>query len=107
MASRIAYTMKLKPNAADEYKRRHDEIWPEVITLLHEHGIHDFSIFHDELTSTLFVVYRTSSIETASNDTLRQAEVIQRWWKYMADLVEFNDDETPMTHPLKILFHMD
>lgn len=107
MSSRIAYTMKLKPNAADEYKRRHDEIWPEVTALLHEHGFHDFSIFIEEETSTLFAVYRASSEATASNANLRHTEVMQRWWKYMAELVEFNDDETPKTHPLKMVFHMD
>ncbi len=99
--------MKLKPGAADEYKRRHDEIWPEVVALLREHGFSDYSIFLDEQTSTLFAVYKASSMSTATNDALRLSEVMQRWWTYMTDLVEFNADQTPATHPLKMVFHMD
>jgi L-rhamnose mutarotase len=99
--------MKLKSGAADEYKRRHDEIWPEVVALLREHGFADFSIFLDEQTSTLFAVYKASSIDTASNDALRQTEIMKRWWAYMTDLVEFNEDRTPATHSLKLAFHMD
>lgn len=107
MANKVAYTMKLKPGAADEYKRRHDEIWPEVVDLLREYGFSDFSIFLDEKTSTLFAIYKASTITTASNDALRQTEVMQRWWAYMTDLVEFNEDQTPATQPLKMVFHMD
>jgi len=107
MADKVAYTMKLKSGAANEYKRRHDEVWPEVVALLREYGFSDYSIFLDEQTSTLYAVYKASSIATASNDALRQTEVMQRWWAYMADLVEFNEDQTPNTHTLKMVFHMD
>jgi L-rhamnose mutarotase len=107
MANKVAYTMKLKLGAADEYKRRHDEIWPEVVALLHEHGFSDYSIFLDEQTSTLFAVYQASSTTTATNDALSQTDIIQRWWAYMTDLVEFNEDRMPITHPLKMVFHMD
>lgn len=107
MANKIAYTMKLKPGAADEYKRRHDEIWPEVLDLLRQHGFSDYSIFLDEQTSTLFAVYKPCSDTTASNDAIRHSEIIQRWWAYMAELVEFNEDKTPATQSLKMVFHMD
>ncbi len=99
--------MKLKPGAADEYKRRHDEVWPEVIALLREYGFSDYSIFLDEQTSTLFAVYTATSTATASNDALRLSEIMQRWWAYMTDLVEFNENRMPDTTPLKMVFHMD
>ncbi len=99
--------MKLKPGAANEYKRRHDEVWPEVLTLLREHGFSDYSIFLDEQTSTLFAVYQASSTSTASNDALRQTDIMQRWWAYMTDLVEFNEEQMPITRTLKMVFHMD
>ncbi|CAF3346729.1 unnamed protein product [Rotaria socialis] len=107
MANKVAYTMKLKPGAAAEYKRRHDEIWPEVLVLLHEHGFTDYSIFLDEENLTLFAVYKPSSLVTASNDALRHNEIIQRWWAYMTDLVEFNEGHMPVTNSLKMVFHMD
>jgi len=107
MANKVAYTMKLKQGAADEYKRRHDEVWPEIVALLREYGFSDYSIFLDEQTSTLYAVYKAFSTATASNDALRQTELMQRWWAYMAELVEFKEDQTPDTHPLKMVFHMD
>jgi len=45
---KIAFKMKLKPGFETEYKKRHDEIWPALSTLLKENGISDYSIFLDE-----------------------------------------------------------
>ena len=99
--------MKLKANAADEYKRRHEQVWPEVLDLLRQHGFSDYSIFLDEASSTLFAVYQPTSLATASNEALRQTEIMQRWWAYMSDLVEFNEEQMPVTNSLKLVFHMD
>jgi len=54
----IAFTMQLKPGQAAEYERRHDAIWPELVELLKQAGISDYSIFLDETTGTLFAVLR-------------------------------------------------
>jgi L-rhamnose mutarotase len=107
MTAKVAFTMKLKPNVIDEYKRRHDEIWPELVALLHEHGISDYSIFLDEQTLTLFAVQNVSSTTISSNDKLRSNEIMQRWWVHMAELMETNDDGSPVTHPLQLVFHMN
>ncbi|CAF2581910.1 unnamed protein product [Rotaria sp. Silwood2] len=107
MTDKVAFTMKLKPNVINEYKRRHDEIWPELVALLHEHGISDYSIFLDEQSLTLFAVQKVSSNTISSNIKLRENEIMQRWWKHMADLMETNDDQSPVTHPLKLIFHMN
>ncbi len=53
---KVAFKMKLKPGMADEYKKRHDEIWPELIDLLRRNGVSDYTIFLDEETNTLFAV---------------------------------------------------
>jgi len=106
MADKVAFTMKLKPNVIDEYKRRHDEIWPELVALIHEQGIYDYSIFLDEQSLTLFAVQKVSSNTISSNDKLRENEIMKRWWAYMADLMETNADQSPVTHPLKLVFHM-
>ncbi|UJR13701.1 hypothetical protein I4U23_000712 [Adineta vaga] len=107
MSNKVAFTMKLKANVIDEYKRRHDEIWPELVALLQEHGISDYSIFLDEPSLTLFAVQKVSSTTKSSNDKLRENEIMKRWWKHMADLMETNPDQSPVTHELKLVFHMD
>lgn len=97
--------MKLKPGAADEYAKRHQEIWPELRTLLKDAGISDYSIFLDKHTGTLFAVQKVLG-ESGSQD-LGSTEVVQRWWAYMADLMETNPDNSPQSIPLTEVFHLD
>ena len=51
---RLAFKMQLLPGAAAEYKKRHDELWPELAAELKAAGVSDYSIFLDEETLTLF-----------------------------------------------------
>ncbi len=55
---RIAFKMKLFKGCEEEYKKRHDAIWPELEALLKETGIEDYSIFLDEETNSLFGVLK-------------------------------------------------
>ena len=102
---RVAFKMKIKPGTADEYKKRHDEIWPELSELLKESGVFDYSIFLDEETDTLFAVQKVKG-DGGSQD-LGSNAVVQKWWKYMADIMEVNDDFSPVSVPLKEVFFME
>jgi L-rhamnose mutarotase len=101
---RIGFKMKLKPGCADEYKKRHDEIWPELKTLLKESGVSEYSIFLDRETDILFAVQNQDG-ESSSQD-LGENPVIQKWWKYMADIMETNTDNSPVSVPLKEVFYL-
>lgn len=93
------------PGCKAEYKKRHDELWPEVATLLKKQGISDYSIFLDEETDTLFAVqYQTGS---GSSQDMGDQEIIKKWWKYMADIMETHSDCSPVSKPLQLMFHMD
>lgn len=102
--NRIAFKMKLKAGFEEEYKKRHDEIWPELKTLLKESGISDYSIFLDEETHALFAVQKQDG-ESSSQD-LGSNPIVQRWWKFMADIMETNEDSSPVTIPLKEVFYL-
>jgi len=102
---KTAFKMKLLPGFQEEYKKRHDEIWPEVSELLKESGVSDYSIFLDEDTNTLFAVQQQDS--SASSQDLGQHPVIQRWWAHMADIMETNSDNSPVSGLLKMVFHLD
>lgn len=102
---RNAFKMKLKPGNVAEYKRRHDEIWPELSRLLTEAGIHDYSIFLNEETGDLYAFQRLTTDNTASN--LPNHPVMKKWWAYNADLMECNPDNSPVEVPLVEMFHMD
>lgn len=97
--------MKLLPGYREEYIKRHREIWPEIVDLLKKEGICNYSIFLDETTNTLFA-YQEQSGENSSQDLGNNA-VVKRWWKYMADIMETNPDNSPVTIPLDCMFYME
>jgi L-rhamnose mutarotase len=114
--------MKLKPGAAEEYRRRHDAIWPELVSVLREAGIHDYSIFLDPESLNLFAVLKLAPNDR--RDSLPMHPVMQRWWTYMADLMVTSDEgrdsdqgdgidrgkkpsARPKEWPLELMFHMD
>jgi L-rhamnose mutarotase len=101
---KVAFKMKLKPGFSKEYQKRHDEIWPELAGLLKDNGVSDYTIFLDEETNTLFGVQQLSG---KSSQDLGQQEIVQRWWAFMADIMETNPDNSPVSIPLKNVFHMD
>ncbi|WP_287434512.1 L-rhamnose mutarotase [Maritimibacter sp.] len=99
-----AFKMKLHPGMAAEYKRRHDEIWPELVDLLHDAGVSDYSIHLDEETNILFgVLWRR---DDHGMDDLPGTEIMQRWWAHMADVMETRPDNEPVTRDLAPMFHM-
>lgn len=100
-----AFKMALNPGMAEEYKRRHDDIWPELVDLLHAAGVSDYSIFLDAETNTLFgVLWRRKDHMMAE---LPSTAVMQKWWTHMADIMATNDDNEPLAQDLRLVFHMD
>ena len=97
--------MKLNTGQTAEYKKRHDEIWPELKKLLKENGISDYSIFLDEETNILFAVQKQDG--SGSSQDLGSTEIVKKWWAYMADVMETNADNSPVSVSLKEVFHMD
>ena len=101
---RVAFKMKLHFGKVEEYKRRHDELWPELTQLLKQTGIQDYSIFLDEETNILF---GTLKIEDAKKlDELPEHSVMKKWWSYMKDIMETNPDSSPVSIPLKEVFYL-
>ena len=102
---RHAFKMKLKPGVVAEYKKRHDEIWPELAAELRAAGVSDYSIFLDEETLTLFAVQKLSDKNTAA--ALPNSPIVRKWWDYMAPLMEVHADNSPIVKPLREVFHLD
>jgi len=103
--TRNSFKMKLKPGFEAEYKKRHDEIWPELQALLSDSGIQDYSIFLDEETLTLFAVQKLK--EGFDEDYLPNHPIVKKWWAYMADIMDTNPDNSPVVISLKEVFHLD
>ena len=105
MEKREAFKMFLKPGFKEEYKRRHAALWPEMKALLKEGGVYDYSIYLDEETNILFAFQKTKG-EQGSQD-MGSNPVVQKWWDFMADIMEVNPDNSPISIPLPEMFHMD
>lgn len=101
---KYAFRMRLNEGAEDEYRRRHDAIWPELVDLLRQAGISDYSIHLDRETRILFgVLWRT---EDHGMEAPPASPVMRRWWDHMADLMETHPDGAPVAIPLVPMFHM-
>lgn len=104
MMEKYAFKMQLNPGMEAEYQRRHDAIWPELVTLLKDAGIEDYSIHLDRDTGILFgVLWRREDHGMAD---LPAHPVMQRWWAHMADIMQSHPTNEPVATPLVTLFHM-
>jgi L-rhamnose mutarotase len=104
MAEQIAFRMNLFPGQAAEYRKRHDEIFPELVTALKDAGVSDYSIWLDAESGHLFgILTRTDDHKM---DAMPDQEVMKRWWKHMADIMATDADNVPVQIPLKRVFYL-
>jgi len=102
---RLAFKMHCREGQEEEYKKRHNQIWPELKKLLKEAGISEYSIFLDDETSTIFAFQKVQ--ETGGSQTLGENEIAKKWWAYMADIMKTNPDNSPVSIDLKEVFFME
>lgn len=100
----IAFKMRLKPGTKEEYKRRHQALWPELEQLLIAQGIREYYIYLDEETNSLFAFQRLKG--PVNSQDLGQHAIVKKWWDFMADLMETNPDQSPVSHPLEEVFQL-
>lgn len=101
---RLAFKMKLKPQAKEEYIKRHQRIWPELKLLLSQSGISEYSIFLDNESNTLFAFQKVGG---KSSQDLANHTIVRKWWDYMADIMEVNSDNSPVSRTLEEVFYME
>ena len=102
---RMAFKMKMNPGCKEEYKKRHAALWPEMRKMLKDSGVGNYSIFLDEETNTLFG-YQEVTGEGGSQELGNEA-IVQKWSDYMADIMEVNPDNSPVSIPMEEMFYME
>lgn len=102
---RKGFKMKLYKGYEEEYKKRHNDLWPEMKTMIKEHGGSNYSIFLDEETNYLYGYIELKDEELWSKSA--ETDICKKWWAYMADLMETNDDNSPVTIDLKDMFYLE
>ena len=101
---RLGFKMKLYAGQAEEYKHRHDELWPELKQLLKEATVSDYSIFLDEETNILFGTLKVKDLEKFNQ--IPNNSITKRWWLYMSDIMDTNADKSPVSMDLKDVFYL-
>ena len=104
---RFAFKMFLKPGCEEEYERRHAALWPELIRQIKEAGVQNYSIYWDRDTNILFGYQEVAEGASNTQDVSDAGAVTLRWWEYMKDLMQTHPDNSPVTVPLREVFHLD
>jgi L-rhamnose mutarotase len=102
---RTCFTFTIKPGTEDEYKRRHDEIWPEMVSALRESGISNYSLFRRGLE---VIAYAECEPDAATAFAKMGAtDVDRRWSEWFEEVLErrFGDDGEAMSVPE--VWHLD
>ncbi|MFJ3468780.1 L-rhamnose mutarotase [Pseudomonas sp. NPDC090201] len=100
-----AFRMSLNPGRAEEYRKRHDEIWPELIDALRTAGVRDYRIFLDPESLALFAVLTHDDEHLL--DELPRLAVMQRWWQHMQSIMPSHRDASPITVDLLPVFSLN
>ena len=102
---RKGFKMFLYPGMAEEYEKRHNALWDEMKDVIHEYGGRNYSIYLDKETNVLYGYLEVESEEqwAKSADT----PINRKWWDYMADIMETNEDNSPVCIDLTPVFHLD
>ena len=100
-----AFKMKLYKGKEKEYEKRHNELWQEMKEMIHAYGGENYSIFLDKETNVLYgyIEIKNEELWAKSGET----EICKKWWAYMADIMETNPDNSPVSTDLAEVFHLD
>ena len=99
------FKMKLYEGKEAEYEKRHNALWDDMKEMIHAYGGKNYTIFLDKVTLTLFGYIEIESEELWSKSA--DTEICRKWWDYMADIMETNPDNSPVSIDLKNVFHLD
>jgi L-rhamnose mutarotase len=106
MMQRVAFMLKVRPDMLEEYKRRHQEVWPEMLQALRETGWHNYSLYTTP-DGTLFGYLETPDFERAREEMAKR-DVNDLWQREMAPFfvsITGRPDEAML--PLEEVFHLD
>lgn len=102
---RLAFKMKLNPGQKEAYTKRHNELWPALKQLLKDGGVSEYSIFLDEESHTLFAFQKVTDV--GGSQELAGNPIVKKWWAFMADIMETNPDNSPVSIAMEEVFYLD
>lgn len=102
---RKGFLMSVNRGSEEEYEKRHRPIWQELHDVLKAHGVHNYSIFLDAQTNSLFGYVEIESEERWA--AIAKTEGCKKWWAHMKEIMPSNPDNSPISRELREVFHID
>lgn len=102
---RKAFKMKVYEGMEKEYEKRHNALWPEMKEMIHNYGGSNYSIFLDKETLTLYGYIEIEDEEKWNASA--QDPICRKWWDFMADIMDTNADNSPVSVDLEEVFHLE
>jgi L-rhamnose mutarotase len=100
---RRAFCLTIRPGMEEEYDRRHREVWPELLELLKECGVRNYSIFRSGLS--LFGYMEKDGCCDEAFNRMDVHPIQQRWYNYMSDVLVRDGDKG--MNDLNEVFHLE
>jgi L-rhamnose mutarotase len=102
---RYAWKAIVLDGKLEEYKKRHDNIWPEMVEVLRKAGIRNYTIWN--VGNELFGYYECDSVEEAAK-VQAESPVVDKWNEYMKDVMVMEMDPETGAQPLmKQMFFLE
>ena len=102
---RVAFIMRIKPGSEEEYRRRHQQVWPELLADLKRAGCQNYSIF---LCGTELFAYMEVDDFQRYLATMATSQASARWEAHMSDiLIRETEAATGFPPVLEEVFHLD
>lgn len=78
---RMGHCIRLKPEIVEEYRALHSHVWPEVLAVITQANIRNYSIFLKEPENILFAYWEYMGIDFAADQNrLKESEAMRKWW---------------------------
>ncbi len=79
---RMGLVIGLRPEVIPEYKRIHAEVWPEILALISQCNIRNYTIFLREPENLLFASWEYHGADFEADMALMRADPrMQDWWR--------------------------
>jgi L-rhamnose mutarotase len=100
--TRVAFMMRLKAGGEEEYKARHDDIWPEMIEMIRASGARNYTIFRAGLDLVAYL-----EVDSTQPRIDNDQAVVRKWWTALEPIMEYEPDHSPVMRPMIEVFHLD
>jgi L-rhamnose mutarotase len=102
---RVCFTFEIRPGMADEYKRRHDEIWPELVEAIQDAGLRNYSLFRRGQQVIAYVECHPDAATAFAK--IGAADVNRRWAEWFQDVIVALTDDDGNLFRADEVWHLD